>query len=519
MSITGYLAKGMMEQFERADKIAKAEFEIIDLKEFIITAIEKCIEKSSEEANNKINEKVKYIKNNYFNEEINIEYNKWISQVGHDFREDNTVYRKAKRSINKEISDKKERIEIVINFIEQYILNETGNYQDRLAFVESFEEAVRESILNEVLFEHFKTKEKAKLDEKEMGIYQEIRQETIDETLHFFKVIHKVEIAEHIVGLEKSLSKIIQEELIVDQKMLFRLRRGEKNDVIIVLKAYIENSKESLIDFDDDNYVQNTLTHKMGYTIFNDYAESLLLNKINNHRLNAVGDIKEKSNSDNGDEIRELFNEKEKLEEVVKNRELAVIAHEKNAERIRAAIDKGIVGADESISFETQKIAECERDLIKSKDILKKIKEKIEIIKVNASGNNISLDQIKEVVEEAIKQKGNSKETNSSFSVMAEKLDSIFISEKGFTTFFKLIDKLNLFEQNNDLKRGSRTKFKAILEVGKREEKIFKVDTLQKEYVLFLNKKYSIKLNPNKLPDGGNHEKNIEEIIKKITSE
>jgi len=93
--------------------------------------------------------------------------------------------------------------------------------------------------------------------------------------------------------------------------------------------------------------------------------------------------------------------------------------------------------------------------------------------------------------------------------------NSIFISESAQQWFHNTLEELNAIDINNKAKKGFQAKANAIFNDITCNRIIFKYGVLLKDYIAFLNKTYQAKIkNPDKLSNGINHEKKVEDLIK-----
>ena len=240
-----------MEQFNRAEESAKLEFEQIDLYEFIDSTIERCSKNSTSNTQKVLDEKLKDIDGNYYEAERNDVYNRWILKIGKAYREDNSIYRLTKKHIEHIPKGTDGRIEKGINFIKDYILNDVGNYQDIMEYIERFEAEVNESMVTECLFKHFKKVEEEQNKGRETEIIKDSEKEklTLREIalLYYFKevkiTVHNQDDFAKLHGQDNKAQKLYShyyKRIIDDEKEIFFHRYARKN--LESIKIFFEDN-------------------------------------------------------------------------------------------------------------------------------------------------------------------------------------------------------------------------------------------------------------------------------------
>ncbi len=94
-------------------------------------------------------------------------------------------------------------------------------------------------------------------------------------------------------------------------------------------------------------------------------------------------------------------------------------------------------------------------------------------------------------------------------------IPSIFAGQSGFDLFNLLLEKFGI-DKSKAKKRGSQARFIAIWNCSASKSKIFNDNTQLNEYITYLNRFFSLNLNPSNLSKGDNHSITIENWLKEI---
>lgn len=159
-SISSQLAKNIINSINEDNRNAETNYNSLNISALIETTIQECLSNSREYAQKIIDAKKNDLKNNYPQSQQNLNYQFWINDIFKSFRNDKSVYRKAVNFAKDKSEIKEERLKLIIDFIENHLNNNIYGFVNKLQFLEDFKGNVQESMLYEVLVNHFKEIEK-----------------------------------------------------------------------------------------------------------------------------------------------------------------------------------------------------------------------------------------------------------------------------------------------------------------------------------------------------------------------
>ncbi|QQM28087.1 hypothetical protein [Elizabethkingia sp. M8] len=152
-SIYGSVPKELLEGYHEEEEKYKA----LNIPELLKETIEECVSNSREYAQNILDANKNDLKNNYPQYQQNQNYLFWINDIFKSFRNDESVYRKAVNFAKDKSNIKEERLKLIIDFIENHLNNNIHSFVNKLQFLKDFKGSVEESMLYDVLVNHFKT--------------------------------------------------------------------------------------------------------------------------------------------------------------------------------------------------------------------------------------------------------------------------------------------------------------------------------------------------------------------------
>ncbi|NAS32433.1 hypothetical protein GTQ40_15720 [Flavobacteriaceae bacterium R38] len=231
------------------EEAAKLDFEQIDHKNFLKAIIIDCLDNSKDYANTIWRNHRNDLKENYLSSEWSQVQAKFENDISNSYRNDNSVYRNAVKKVIGLKKSREERLEIIIDQIINHLNKNLLSFKERLKFIEKFEESVKESMLNEALFNHLKNLDNIKISKKEKleDVYnlneeeKKVIESLIEIKVRELNTFHKVRYALDVNGEAKQVTRVSFES----KKLEMFLNDG--NYSIDFVKYYLTSLREKII--------------------------------------------------------------------------------------------------------------------------------------------------------------------------------------------------------------------------------------------------------------------------------